>query len=166
MELTGRALQGRILPWLDRLKEQLVDPEGAESHLAENGCSEYPGHVAWAYRLYEDELRRANALDSQSLILEAYRLFASPALARHYPTSHWHWLIDSSRTSAERGTGFVLPHGGREFPRHLRGRRRRADDAGRGWRALAPDRGRHAAFRLQGSSIGWWRGRTRVGRRP
>lgn len=84
----------RILPWLDRLKERLVDPERAEPHLAENGCSEDPGHVARAYRLYEDELRRANALDSWSLILEAYRLFASPALARQYRTSHRHWLID------------------------------------------------------------------------
>ena len=85
----------RILPWIDGLKEQLVEPEQAERHLAaENRCSEDPGRVARAYRLYEDELRCANALDFHSLILEAYRLFAYPALARHYRTSHRYWLID------------------------------------------------------------------------
>ena len=47
-----------------------------------------------AYRLYEDELRRANALDFNSLIFEAYRLFGFPAMARHYQIVYRHWLID------------------------------------------------------------------------
>ena len=85
----------RLLPWIDHLKARLVEPEQAELHLAaENGTAEDAGRVARAYRLYEDELRRANALDFGSLILEAHRLLAHPALARQYQTSYRYWLLD------------------------------------------------------------------------
>ena len=85
-----------LLPWIEHLKGQLVEPEQAESQLAAaNGTiAKYAGHVARAYRLYDDELRRANALDFDSLILETYRLFAYPALARQYQTSYRYWLVD------------------------------------------------------------------------
>ena len=106
----------RFLPWIDRLKEQLVDPERAEPHLAaDDGCSEDPGRVACAYRLYEDELRRANALDSRSLLLEAYRLFAHPALARHYRTSHRHWLIDEFQNTGGARYALLRRMAGRSF---------------------------------------------------
>ena len=106
----------RILPWIDRLKEQLVDPERVEQRLAaENGCSEDPGRVARAYRLYEDELRRANALDFHSLILEAYRLFAHPALARHYRTSHRYWLIDEFQNTNGARYALLRRMAGRSF---------------------------------------------------
>ncbi len=106
----------RLLPWIDRLKEQLVDPDRAEAHLAAgNGCSEDPGRVARAYRLYEEELRRANALDSRSLILEAYRLFAWPAFARHYRTSHRHWLIDEFQNTGGARYALLRRMAGRSF---------------------------------------------------
>ena len=87
---------GLLLPWIDHLKERLVEPEQAESHLAaRNGAAaDNAGQVAWAYRRYEAELRRANALDFNSLILEAYRLFAYSALAGHYQAVYRYWLVD------------------------------------------------------------------------
>ena len=86
----------RILPRIDHLKERLIEPEQTEERMAEiNATSaEDASCVARAYRLYENELRRINALDFNSLIFEAYRLFAYPALARHYQTSYRYWLID------------------------------------------------------------------------
>ena len=86
----------RLLPLIDHLKTRLVEPESAEGHIgAMNGpAAEDPGRVARAYRLYEEELRRINALDFNSLILDAYRLFAYPAMARQYRRAYRYWLID------------------------------------------------------------------------
>ena len=86
----------RFLTLIDDLKAHLVEPEQAERRLAaRNGTSdESAGRVAHIYRLYEQELRRANALDFNSLIFEAYRLFAYPAMARYYQTAYRYWLID------------------------------------------------------------------------
>lgn len=85
-----------LLPWIDYLKDRLVEPEQAEPHLAAiNGAvAEKAGHVAQAYRAYENELRRANALDFGSLLLEAHRLFSYPAMAKHYQTAYRYWLVD------------------------------------------------------------------------
>lgn len=84
-----------LLPWIDHLKAGLVEPEQAERRLATNSAiAQHADRVARAYRLYEDELRRANALDFGSLILEAYRLFAYPALVRQYQASYRYWLVD------------------------------------------------------------------------
>ncbi len=87
---------GWLLPWIDHLKDRLVEPEQAERHLAAmNGeVAENAARVAQAYRRYEDELRRANALDFGSLLLEAHRLFGYPAMARHYQTAYRYWLVD------------------------------------------------------------------------
>ena len=86
----------RLLPLIDRLKTRLVDPESAERHIgAMNGsAAENPVRVARAYRLYEEELRRINALDFNSLILDAYWLFGYPAIARQYQRAYRYWLID------------------------------------------------------------------------
>ena len=85
-----------VLKAIDDLKARLVPPEQAEQHLVSlNGSvAGEAGRIAHAYRLYEDELRRTNALDFNSLILEASRLFAYPAMARHYRTVYRYWLID------------------------------------------------------------------------
>ena len=86
----------QLLPWIDHLKERLVEPEQAEPHLAAaNGAiAEMASQVAAAYGLYEKELRRANALDVNSLILEAHRLFAYQAMAKFYQTVYRYWLVD------------------------------------------------------------------------
>ena len=91
-EDTGR----RLLPWIDHLKARLVEPEQAERCLANlnGGAAEVADGVARAYHLYEHEMRRINALDFNSIILETHRLFAYPALARQYQTSYRYWLVD------------------------------------------------------------------------
>ena len=82
----------RLLPLIDHLKARLVEPDTAERHVGEmnGGAAEDSGRVARAYRLYEEELRRINALDFNSLILNAYRLFAYPATARQYRRAYRH----------------------------------------------------------------------------
>ena len=86
-----------LLPGIDAMKAQLVRPEQTEEWLAK-GDSVPPDEarlVARAYRRYEEELRRANALDFNSLIFESYRLFSRyPAVARHYQTVYRYWLVD------------------------------------------------------------------------
>ncbi len=87
---------GRLLPRIDALKARLVRPEQAEEWLAGEDIAPLDAarRLARAYRLYEEELRRANALDFNSLIFEAHRLFGYPALARHYQTVYRYWLVD------------------------------------------------------------------------
>ena len=84
----------RLLPLIDHLKTQLVEPDKAERHLGETNGSADAGRIASAYRQYEEELRRINALDFNSLILDTYRLFAYPAMARHYQKTYRYWLVD------------------------------------------------------------------------
>ena len=86
----------RLLPLIDDLKAHLIEPEQAQEHIGHmsDWAAERVGAVKAAYRLYEEELRRANALDFNSLILEAHRLFAYPAMARHYHKVYRYWLID------------------------------------------------------------------------
>ena len=86
----------RLLPRIDALKARLVRPEQTEEWLAGGNSAPPDGacRLARAYRLYEEELRRANALDFNSLIFEAHRLFGYPAMARHYQTVYRYWLVD------------------------------------------------------------------------
>ena len=91
-----RQENSRLLPLIDHLKAQLVGPDESERYIqAMNGsAAEDPGRVVRAYRLYEEELRRINALDFNSLILGAYGLFAYPAMARQYQRAYRYWLVD------------------------------------------------------------------------
>ena len=86
----------RLLPGIDALKARLIRPEQTQERLAGGGSAPPDGarRLARIYRRYEEELRRANALDFNSLIFEAYRLLDYPALARHYQTVYRHWLVD------------------------------------------------------------------------
>ena len=92
-------LNSRVLPLIDVMKSRLVSPEQSESWLA-GGTEgnvvnpEIARRTAQAYLLYEDELRRANVLDLNSLICETYKLFQYPGLVRHYQTVYRYWLFD------------------------------------------------------------------------
>ncbi len=107
----------RLLPRIDALKARLVCPKQAEERGAEadGASSEETCRLARAYRLYEDELRRANALDFNSLIFEAYRLFGYPAMARHYRTVYRYWLIDEFQDTNEAQYKLLLRMAGEEF---------------------------------------------------
>lgn len=93
----------QLLPWIDRMKAQLIGPRETESHIEKSVTSfhENPQLLATAYRLYEEELRQANALDFNSLIFEAYKLFNHSVLAQHYQTVYKHWLIDEFQDTNE-----------------------------------------------------------------
>ena len=86
----------RLLHYIDRLKEGLVLTVDAVAEL-----SNWPGIgpeaarlISRAYGNYEKELRRANALDFNSLLLKAYELFGFAAIARHYQLVYRYWHID------------------------------------------------------------------------
>jgi len=82
----------KYLGLIDRMKSKLIEPAVAEAALA---SLDDPKRVAATYALYEQELRRINALDFNSLIFEAYRLVKTfPAIAARYRRSYPHWLID------------------------------------------------------------------------
>ena len=82
----------RYLGLIDRLKSLLVAPEDAEQRLS---SFHDRVRIAVAYEAYEEELRRLNVLDFNSLILGAYRLTKTyPAIAARYRRSYPYWLLD------------------------------------------------------------------------
>lgn len=87
----------QALPLIDRLKSRLVDVDMANSHIRDlNGLDRRSiDQFTLAYRLYEEELRRINALDFNSLIFYTHKLFSTyPAFCEHYQLVYPHWLID------------------------------------------------------------------------
>ena len=88
--------ENRLLPRIDALKERLVGPEEAASYLQKNAAlaSDVVESIELAYRLYEEELNRSNALDFNALIYRAVELLQHPVLARHCRTIYRYWLID------------------------------------------------------------------------
>lgn len=93
----------RFLPPIDAMKSRLIDPERTESWVSERNrfAPADAKLLEHAYSLYEKELRRVNALDFNSLILEAYRLFKFPAIARHYQTVYRYWLVDEFQDTSQ-----------------------------------------------------------------
>ena len=121
--------EGRLLPRIDALKARLVGPQQAELWISERSDGPPAGarRLARAYSLYEEELRRANALDFNSLILEAYRLFRHPAMARHYQTVYPQLARRRVSGHQRRPIRALAAHGGRGLPSNLRRGRRRPD---------------------------------------
>jgi len=76
-----------FLPQIDRLKQKLIGVDECKS-------VKITPILLKAYRLYEDELHRANALDFHSLILQAYKLFDYPVFVKHYQSVYRYWLVD------------------------------------------------------------------------
>ncbi len=85
----------RLLPRIDALKAHLISPEQAAQYLEKQDIlPNEPERIADVYRLYEEELRRSNALDLNSLIFLSYQLMNYSAIARHCRASYRYWLID------------------------------------------------------------------------
>ena len=108
----------RLLTRIDALKARLVGPEQASRHLRTvAGLS--PGvaePIALAYRLYEEELSRSNALDFNSLIWQAFELLQHPSLARHCRTVYRHWLIDEFQDTNDPQYRLLRRMAGGRFP--------------------------------------------------
>ena len=87
----------QYLPWIDRLRSRLIGPDQAQNCLVTfDGLSaDTASDVARVYHRYDEELRQIGALDFDSLIFEAHRLFTIyPAIAKLYQRSYRYWLID------------------------------------------------------------------------
>jgi DNA helicase II / ATP-dependent DNA helicase PcrA len=103
----------KYLSLIDQMKAKLIEPAAAESVLARTVDAK---RAAETYQLYEEELRRINALDFNSLILEAYRLVATyPAIAGRYRRSYRHWLIDEFQDTNNAQYKFIRTLAGNDF---------------------------------------------------
>lgn len=103
----------RYLGLIDQLKANLVGPDGAAEALSH--VSEGP-HIAKVFELYEKELRALNALDFNSLILDAHRLITQfPALAARYRTTHPYWLLDEFQDTNSSQYAFIRALAGEKF---------------------------------------------------
>lgn len=103
----------RYLGMIDRMKVRLIEPKDAEARLKQYQDRR---RIALAYQLYEDELRRVNALDFNSLIFEAHRLVTTfPAIAARYRRSHPYWLIDEFQDTNDAQYRLIHSMAGTEF---------------------------------------------------
>jgi DNA helicase-2/ATP-dependent DNA helicase PcrA len=92
-------LDKRTLPVIQRLKARLVLP-GVELTMFRD--ARFAERMSFVYPAYEEELRRHNALDFNSLILETYRLFSQfPSLAKRYRTVYTHVCVDEFQDTNE-----------------------------------------------------------------
>lgn len=103
----------RNLGLIDRMKTLLIGPKDAPSRLTQTQGSQT---VVQTYQAYEDELRRLNVLDFNSLILEAHRLFTEfPAIAARYRRSHPYWLLDEFQDTNDAQYRLIRAMAGDEF---------------------------------------------------
>lgn len=103
----------KYLGLIDRLKAKLVLPQQAADAL---GRFTDASEVVRAYSLYEEELRQANALDFNSLILGAYQLALSfPAVAAQYRRTYPYWLLDEFQDTNDAQYRFLRALSGNDF---------------------------------------------------
>ena len=103
----------RCLSVIDRMKARLITPTDAVAALVQSQDRE---RIAAVYTLYENELRRLNAVDFNSLILETHRLLTTfPAIAVQYRRSHPYWLIDEFQDTNNAQYRFVQALAGASF---------------------------------------------------
>ena len=82
----------RFLSTIDKLKAELIVPEGSARRFIDNAVG---SRVEAVYGAYERALSRANAQDFNSLITSAYRLIChAPGVALHYRRTYKHWMFD------------------------------------------------------------------------
>lgn len=84
--------ENQILKTIDGLMSRFATPETTPRLFRDQVQGE---RYARAYALYEEELRRLNALDFNSLLLQTHRLITTyPAVAARYRRSYPYWMID------------------------------------------------------------------------
>jgi DNA helicase-2/ATP-dependent DNA helicase PcrA len=82
----------KILPIIQRLQKHLIMPDQAVGATTDKDLAE---RVAVVYGQYDAELQRLNALDFNSLILQAVRLFRQyPAIAKRYRAVYPYICVD------------------------------------------------------------------------
>lgn len=115
-EAAGKPANGddvRLLSMIDRMKSRLIRPNQAEAALSRLADG---ARIAAIYRMYEEELRFNNALDFNSLILEAHALFEKfPNIAARYRRSHPYWLIDEFQDTTDAQYKLIRAMAGEHF---------------------------------------------------
>ena len=87
----------KTLPVIKRLKATLVAPENCRSVFRDAEMGE---RMAYVYPAYENELRRRNALDFDSLILDTSILFQKyPVFAKRYRAVYKYCCVDEFQDS-------------------------------------------------------------------
>jgi DNA helicase-2/ATP-dependent DNA helicase PcrA len=89
----------RLLSTIDKLKSQLVQPEGSAQYFRDPSDG---ARVERLYRAYEAALTKANALDFGSLIAQAHRLVTSfPGIAARYRKTYAYWMFDEFQDTTD-----------------------------------------------------------------
>lgn len=92
----------QYLGQIDQLKArgetvQIVEPENGDN-----------SRIQWLCQLYDEELRRSNALDFNTMITETCRLFTTyPLMAEFYQRSYRYWIIDELHNTTEAQYGLI-----------------------------------------------------------
>jgi DNA helicase-2/ATP-dependent DNA helicase PcrA len=82
----------KLLVVVDRLKAQLIDPDGAAKHFSNLELGQQVGQT---YKAYEEGLKSSNALDFNGLVFYAHKILqAYPAVASKYRTAYRYWCLD------------------------------------------------------------------------
>jgi len=84
-QLTPRSAQARI-SWA---KNHMLDPQEVYLHSGDPKTEQ----IAHVYEIYRQELRKANALDFDDLLLETVRLLKSSEEVRHYYTRRFQYVL-------------------------------------------------------------------------
>lgn len=102
-----------LLPAIERLRAELVEPEDAPRHVSSPALAE---RIESIYRAYDACLRKANALDFGSLIFYAVKLFRQfPALSKRYRKVYPYWCIDEFQDTNTSQYALLRAMAGDEF---------------------------------------------------
>lgn len=93
LNLPERDFQPRmVLGVIGRAKDQLIDPD---DYISEFGDKHPNPKIAELYKMYQDKLKKNNALDFDDLIMKTVRLFqTNPMILRYYQNKFEYILVD------------------------------------------------------------------------
>ncbi|MGU3390838.1 ATP-dependent helicase [Sphingomonas sp. M1A8_2b] len=103
----------RYLPVIDKLKAQLIGPEGSALRFRDTATGL---KVEATYKAYDEALQRSNALDFGSLIINAYLLVSKfPGVSMHYRRSYAYWMFDEFQDTTDGQYRLIRALAGDEF---------------------------------------------------
>lgn len=93
LNLDEETLQPRVvLGAIGRAKDQLIAPDDYESEFGDDFRNK---RISKLYKMYQDKLKRNNALDFDDLIMKTVRLFqTNPMVLRYYQNKFEYILVD------------------------------------------------------------------------
>ncbi len=93
LDLNEERFQPRaVLGAIGKAKDQLIGPDDYESEFGDDFRNK---RISKLYKIYQDKLKRNNALDFDDLIMETVRLFqTNPTVLRYYQNKFEYILVD------------------------------------------------------------------------